>query len=182
MHRLIIVLMLAALSTLGLLPIVSSIGYSAYTKNQAQVPSKVQKEKKAILWTKASGTFEVKMTPQSADEKSEGATVGRFSLDKKFQGDIEGTSKGEMLAVSTLVQGSAGYVAMEQVTGTLNGRTGTFALQHTGTMNRGTPQLSITVVPDSGTGQLVGLTGKMDIKIADGKHFYDFEYSLSEKP
>jgi uncharacterized protein DUF3224 len=182
MHRLLIVLMLAAVSILGSLGEVSSIGYTAYTKNQAQVPSKVQKEKKAILITKASGTFEVKMTPQSADEKAEGATVGKFSLDKKFQGDLEGTSKGEMLAVSTPVQGSAGYVAMEQVTGSLNGRTGTFALQHTGTMNRGTPQLSVTVVPDSGTGQLVGLSGRMDIKIADGKHFYDFEYSLAEKP
>jgi len=181
-HRLFIVLILTAVSILGLLPGVGSIGYDAYTKNQAQVPSKVQKEKKAIMTTHASGTFEVKITPQSPNDKSEGATVGRFSLDKKFQGDLEGTSKGEMLAVSTPVQGSAGYVAMEQVTGMLNGRTGTFALQHTGTMNCGAPQLSVTVVPDSGTGQLVGLAGKMDIKIADGKHFYDFEYTLAETP
>ena len=175
MYRLLIIFVLGALG-------VGTIGYGAYTKNQTQVPSKVQKEKKAIMTTHANGTFEVKMTPQSPDDKSEGATVGKFSLDKKSQGDLEGTSKGEMLAVSTPIQGSAGYVAMEQVTGTLNGRSGTFALQHTGTMTRGAPQLSVTVVPDSGTGQLAGLAGKMDIKIADGKHFYEFEYTLAEKP
>jgi hypothetical protein len=175
MHRLFIILILAAVG-------VSSMGSGAYSKDQRQVPSKVQKGKKAIMRTHANGTFEVKLTPQSPDDKAEGATVGRFSLDKSFKGDLTGTSKGEMLAVSTPVQGSAGYVAMEQVTGTLSGHTGTFALQHTGTMNRGAPQLSVIVVPDSGTGQLVGLAGKMDIKIADGKHFYDFEYTLAETP
>ena len=117
------------------------------------------------------------MTPQSPDE---GAVVGRFLLDKQFHGDLEGTSKGEMLAIGTAVPGSAGYVAMEQVTGTLNGRTGTFALQHTGTMTRGEPLLSVTVVPDSGTGGLEGLSGKLDIKITDGKHFYEFDYDLAE--
>lgn len=131
------------------------------------------------MTTHASGTFAVKMTPQAPDE---GAVVGRFLLDKQFHGDLEGTSKGEMLAISTAVPGSAGYVAMEQITGTLNGRTGTFALQHTGTMTRGTPQLSVTVVPDSGTGELAGLTGKLDIKITDGKHFYEFDYTLAEVP
>ena len=126
----------------------------------------------------ASGTFEVKMTSSTSDANAAASTIGRFSLDKKFHGDLEGTSKGEMLAVSSTVPGSAGYVAMEQVTGTLKGRTGTFALQHTGTMNRGAAQLSVTVVPDSGTGELVGLSGKMDIKITDGKHFYEFDYVL----
>ena len=116
------------------------------------------------------------MTAQPADDTG----VGRFSLDKQFQGDLEGTSKGEMLAVSTAVPGSAGYVAIERVTGSLKGRTGEFALQHTGTMTRGAPQLSVTVVPDSGTGELEGLSGKLDIKIEDGKHFYEFEYSLAE--
>jgi hypothetical protein len=125
----------------------------------------------------ASGTFEVKMMPVS----DENAAVGRFSLDKKFNGDLEGTSKGEMLAISSSVAGSAGYVAMEQVTGTVAGRTGTFALQHTGTMNRGAAQLSVTVVPDSGTGELAGLSGKMEIKITEGKHFYEFEYALDEQ-
>ena len=124
----------------------------------------------------ATGTFEVKMTPQTPDA---GSTVGRFSLDKQFHGDLEGTSKGEMLAVGTAVQGSAGYVAMEQVTGTLNGRSGTFALQHTGSMNRGAPELTVIVVPDSGTGELEGLAGKLEIKIDDGQHFYEFDYALA---
>jgi hypothetical protein len=141
----------------------------------------VQKEKKAIMTTHANGTFEVKMTPQAPDDQSAGAIIGRFSLDKQFRGDLEGTSKGEMLAVGTAIQGSAGYVAMEQITGTLNGRSGTFALQHTGTMTRGAAQLSVTVVPDSGSGELTGLAGKMTIKIDDGKHSYDFDYALAEK-
>ena len=121
----------------------------------------------------ASGTFDVKMTPQATDDQD--AAVGRFSFDKQFHGDLEGTSKGEMLAISGSVPGSAGYVAMERVSGKLNGRAGTFALQHTGTMTRGAAQLSVTVVPDSGTGELVGLSGKLDIKIVEGKHFYEFE-------
>jgi hypothetical protein len=129
--------------------------------------------------THASGEFEVKMTPQPADDKSGAAAVGRFTLAKLFHGDLEGTSKGEMLAVMA-AEGSAGYVAMEQVTGKLNGRSGTFALQHTGTMTRGAPQLSVTVVPDSGTDQLKGLTGKMTIKIDGAKHSYEFEYAIPE--
>jgi len=127
----------------------------------------------------ASGTFEVKMVPQAPAENVGDPTVGRMSLDKQFHGDLEGTSKGEMLAVRSAVEGSAGYVAMERVTGTLGGRSGTFALQHSGTMNRGAPTLSITVVPDSGTGELAGLTGTLSIIIADGKHSYDFEYAFS---
>ena len=130
----------------------------------------------------ASGTFEVKIVPQPADEKVGDPTVGRLSLDKQFHGDLEGTSKGQMLAVGTDVKGSAGYVAMERVAGTLHEHQGTFALQHSGTMTRGTPQLSVTVVPDSGTGQLVGLAGKMEIKIVDGKHLYEFEYTLPDAP
>jgi hypothetical protein len=139
-----------------------------------------QKEKKPLMTTHASGTFDVKTTPQAADDK--GAAIGRFSLDKQFHGDLAGTSKGEMLGMGTAVSGSAGYVAMEQVTGTLNGRTGTFALQHSGTMTRGAFQLNVSVVPDSGTGELVGLSGKMDIKITDGKHFYEFDYSIAPAP
>jgi hypothetical protein len=135
-----------------------------------------QKEKKPLMTTHASGTFDVKMTPQAAEE---GMAVGRFSLDKQFHGDLEGTSKGEMLAISSAVPGSAGYVAIEQVTGKLNGKSGTFALQHTGTMTRGVGQLSITVVPDSGTGELVGLSGKLDIKITEGKHFYEFDFTIA---
>jgi hypothetical protein len=125
----------------------------------------------------ATGTFEVKMKPQT-DENAGDPTIGRMSLDKQFQGDLEATSKGQMLAVQGDVKGSAGYVAIERVIGTLAGRTGTFALQHSGTMNRGVPEQSVTVVPDSGTGELVGLSGRMTIKIADGKHSYEFEYKL----
>jgi len=128
----------------------------------------------------ASGTFEVKLNPQAPDDKVGDPTVGRLSIDKQFHGDLEATSKGEMLAAGTDVEGSAGYVAMERVIGALHGHSGTFALQHSGTLTRGAPQLTITVVPDSGTGQLVGLAGKMTIHIVDGKHLYDFEYTLTE--
>jgi hypothetical protein len=132
------------------------------------------------MTTNASGTFEVKMTPQAGVDKDEDPGVGRYSLDKQFHGDLVGTSKGEMLAVGTAVEGSAGYVAMEQFKGTLNGRGGSFALQHTGTMTRGAAELSVTVVPDSGTDQLAGLAGRVTIKIDAGKHFYEFEYTLDE--
>jgi len=128
----------------------------------------------------ATGTFEVKLNPQAVEEKVGDPTVGRMSIDKQFHGDIEGTSKGQMLVTGTEVQGSAGYVAMERVTSALHGHRGTFALQHSGMMTRGTPQLSVTVVPDSGTGELVGLAGKMTINIVDGKHLYEFEYTLPE--
>jgi hypothetical protein len=125
----------------------------------------------------AKGPFDVKLTPQGP--ATDPAAVGRMSLDKTFHGDIEGTSVGEMLAVRTGVSGSAGYVALERVTGTLAGRKGTFALQHWGLMDKGAPDLKITVVPDSGTGELTGLTGTMTIDIQpDGKHFYALTYAL----
>jgi len=131
----------------------------------------------------ANGTFEVKLVPQKPDNKeAESANLGRMSIDKKFSGDLEATSKGEMLSVMTEIKGSAGYVAIERLSGTLHGRSGTFVLQHSGTMTRGVPEMSVTVVPDSGTGQLVGLVGKMTIKITDGKHFYEFDYTLPETP
>jgi hypothetical protein len=129
--------------------------------------------------TRASGTFEVKVSPQTTDDKGD-PLLGRMSLDKQFHGDLDATSKGEMLSAGTNVKGSAGYVAIERVSGTLQGHKGSFVLQHSGTMTRGVSQLTITVVPDSGTGQLTGLTGKMNINIVDGKHFYDFEYALAE--
>ena len=128
----------------------------------------------------ATGTFDVKITPLDPAFKADDNSVGRYSIDKQFHGDLEATSKGEMLAAQTAVKGSAGYVAMEKVSGTLKGRKGTFILQHSATMNRGTPQLSITVVPDSGTGELTGLTGKMNIIIDNGKHSYDFEYAIED--
>lgn len=124
----------------------------------------------------AGGPFEVKLTPMPDDV--EGANLGRMSIDKQFRGDLEATSKGQMVAAGTAVQGSAGYVALERVSGTLHGRRGTFVLQHSGTMTRGAPELSITVVPDSGTDQLTGLAGRMTITIEHGKHSYDFDYEL----
>jgi hypothetical protein len=127
----------------------------------------------------AKGPFEVKLDPQAPDVKAGGEALSRMLLDKQFHGDLEATSKGTMLAASTKVKGSAGYVAIELVSGALKGQEGTFVLQHSGTMTRGVPQLSITVVPDSGTGELAGLKGKMTIDLMDGKHFYNFEYALS---
>ncbi|MFL6264286.1 MAG: DUF3224 domain-containing protein [Thermoanaerobaculia bacterium] len=126
----------------------------------------------------ARGTFEVKLTPQANGEAGPG--LGRLILDKTFRGDLEATSQGQMLSAGTAVQGSAGYVALERVNGTLQGRGGTFVLQHSGLMDRGKPQLTIVVVPDSGTEELTGLQGTMGITIADGKHSYDFEYTLPE--
>ena len=132
--------------------------------------------------THAQGTFDVKIGPLEAYNKNDGALAGRMSIDKQFHGDLEASSKGEMLTAGTAVKGSAGYVAIERVTGTLNGKSGSFAFQHSGTMNRGAPQLSVTVVPDSGTGQLAGISGRMNIIIAEGKHSYEFDYALAETP
>lgn len=129
----------------------------------------------------ASGTFDVKLVPQT-DVDIGDPTLGRMALDKQFQGDLQASSRGQMLAVHGDVKGSAGYVAMERVIGTLHGRTGSFALQHSGTMTRGLPQLVISVVPDSGTDELLGLAGTLMINIVDGKHFYEFDYTLGETP
>jgi hypothetical protein len=153
------------------------IGSFAHTHTHSPVSNTIQKG--AVMPIHAKGTFEVKLDPQT-DEKISDPTVGRMSIDKQFHGDLEATSKGQMLTAMTDVKGSAGYVAIERVRGTLSGRTGTFALQHTGTMAAGVYQLSVTVVPDSATGQLVGLAGKMAIIITDGKHSYDFEYTLPD--
>jgi len=127
---------------------------------------------------RASGTFEVKVIPQPAEDAVGDPGMSRLLLDKQFQGDLKGTSKGQMLAIGTAVEGSAGYVAIERVTGTLHDRSGTFALQHSGTMTRGAPQLIISVVPDSGTNELVGIAGKMTINIVEGKHLYEFDYTF----
>ena len=126
----------------------------------------------------ARGTFEVKLAPQTTAHEHAGGSLGRLSIDKEFRGDLAGTSKGEMLTAMTSVKESAGYVAIERVTGTLQGRKGSFVLQHSGTMTRGAPSLVITVVPDSGTDELTGLAGTMKIIIAEGKHSYEFEYTL----
>ena len=131
--------------------------------------------------TTVSGEFEVKVNPQKADNaEAEKAGVGRMSLDKRFHGALEATSTGEMLSVMSDVKGSGAYVAIERVTGKLEGRSGSFVLHHRGIMTRGVPQLSVTVAPDSGTGELKGLTGEMTIKITDGNHFYEFSYAIAD--
>ena len=128
---------------------------------------------------RATGPFDVKVTPQPADDYADGTALGRLTLDKSFHGDLEATSRGQMLTGMSSVKGSAGYVAIEKVVGTLGGRRGTFVLQHFATMTRGAPRLEIVVVPDSGTGDLAGLVGTMHIVIAEGgKHFYELDYDF----
>jgi hypothetical protein len=129
---------------------------------------------------KALGTFEVKINPLPPYNNSADAKLARMSIDKQFQGDLDATSQGEMLSAGTDTKGSAGYVAIERVTGRLNDRSGSFALQHNATLNRGTPYLNIVVIPDSGTGELAGLGGTMHIIIDKGKHSYEFEYGFPD--
>jgi hypothetical protein len=127
----------------------------------------------------ATGPFDVKVTAQ--DDKSDDPLLNRMTLDKQYHGDLEATGKGQMLTAGTEVKGSGAYVAIEKVTGTLKGHTGSFVLQHSGTMTQNAPQLSVTIVPDSGTGELKGIAGKMTINIAaGGKHSYDIEYTLPQ--
>jgi len=165
------------------LAIVTTICLTLGHATHAQTQTTIQKG--VTMSSNATGPFEVKIDPQPADEKAGGAPISRMLLDKKFHGDLEATSRGTMLAAGNPAKGNGGYVALENVTGTLKGHTGTFVLQHTATMIHGVPDLSIIVVPDSGTGQLTGISGKMNIIIADGKHSYNFEYTLantSDKP
>ncbi|MBV8464371.1 MAG: DUF3224 domain-containing protein [Burkholderiales bacterium] len=126
----------------------------------------------------ARGTFIVTLLPLEQNALLQGTPLGRMSIDKQFDGDMIGSSKGEMMAIRSPVEGSAGYVAMECVTATLHGRAGSFALQHNGVMTRGAPQLTVTVVPDTGTEQLAGIKGILRIIIEGGKHFYEFDYEL----
>jgi hypothetical protein len=128
---------------------------------------------------KATGTFDVTITPQASDLSPEGPNLGRMSLDKQYHGDLNAAAKGEMITAAGLaVKESAAYSAVERVSGTLHGKRGSFALQHTGIMNRGKPTLTITVVPDSAAGDLTGLTGRMDIIIEGKRHSYVFEYEI----
>ncbi|MBS3799243.1 MULTISPECIES: DUF3224 domain-containing protein [unclassified Pseudoalteromonas] len=127
----------------------------------------------------AIGTFTVTLNPQDAYTTGvDGINLGRMSIDKTFSGDLHGISQGEMLSAMTVVKGSAGYVAIEQVTGTLDGRKGSFVLQHFGTMNQGQDRLVLEVVPDSASGELRGLVGEMRIRIDQGVHHYEFDYRL----
>ncbi len=128
----------------------------------------------------ARGTFTVTITPQPHEEGVGDAGIARMALHKSFIGELEGVAHGQMLAVRTDTPGSAGYVAMDRVTGTLHGRRGSFSLQHSGTMARGAPTLGVTVVPDSGTDELAGIAGTLAIDIRDGQHFYEFAYALPQ--
>ncbi|HEY6349336.1 MAG TPA: DUF3224 domain-containing protein [Candidatus Angelobacter sp.] len=143
---------------------------------QSSSPATVQKESRVTKH--ARGTFEVKLTPQPSDDRAN-EDLGRMTIEKQLHGDLEGAGKGQMLTAGNST-GSGAYVAIERITGTLEGRSGSFILQHRGIMTRGTPDLSITVVPDSGTGQLAGITGTFTIILANGKHSYDFEYTLPQ--
>jgi hypothetical protein len=140
--------------------------------------------KGALMTSQAKGTFEVKVAPLPADEKVKGLTVGRMSIDKSWKGDLEGTSVGEMMtAGSEAVKGSGAYVAMEQMKVSLKGRRGTFVFVHQATMRQNADfHVSIKVVPDSGTGELVGLAGTLTLIIEGGKHSYVFDYTLPALP
>jgi len=135
-------------------------------------------QKAASMTQTAKGSFNVELKPVGEPNVHEGVTLGRMTLSKKFDGDFTGTGQGEMLSALTPVKGSAGYVAIERVDGTLHGRKGSFALQHTGTMHEGAQSLSITIVPASGTGELKGIQGVFKLTITGGKHLYELDYTL----
>jgi len=150
---------------------------------QAQAPAANTPRKDAPMTLHATGAFDAKTTPLPADEATggAGANINRYAIDKQYHGDLEGTSKGEMLGAGDPAKGNAGYVAIERVNGTLHGQSASFALQHSGTMEQGKFQLTVTVVPGSGAGGLAGIAGTMKIIITNGKHSYDFEYTLPAK-
>ena len=155
--------------------------FATYTSALTQSPKTASQAVQNVktMKTVAKGTFEVKMTPLAAEDNVGDATIGRLGMAKTFTGDLDATSKGQMLgSQSEAVKGSGGYVAMERVTGKLNGKSGSFTLQHIGTMQGGKFDLNVAVVPDSGTGELTGIAGTLKIIIEGGKHLYEFEYSL----
>jgi len=157
---------------------VVALGAITYARARTNAPSKSIVQDGAIVTEHASGTFDVKLAPVGEPDNADGLTLGKYSLDKQYHGDLEAVAKGTMLTAGTEVKGSAGYVAIERVTGALKGHKGSFVLQHNGTLTRGAPQQNIVVVPDSGTGQLTGLTGKLTVIIENGNHSYEFDYSL----
>ena len=147
---------------------------------QSTAPRSAGIHQERVVTTVARGTFDVTMKPLPSDEIAEAAALGRMSIQKQLHGDITGSSKGQMLMTSSAVAGSASYVALERVTGTVHGKRGSFSLQHSAWMAGGQQGMTITVVPDSGTEELVGLKGTFLIIVADGKHSYEFEYSLPD--
>jgi hypothetical protein len=151
------------LTTIAVLALTCQLGWTQATKESPKM--------------RAAGAFDVKLSPQQLKDTSD-PNLARITLDKQYHGDLEAIAHGEMLTAATSIQNSAGYVAIEKVTGKLHGKTGTFVLQHSATMNRGTPEMNIIVVPDSGTGELAGLSGRMKIIINGGKHSYEFDYQL----
>ncbi|MGA7078971.1 MAG: DUF3224 domain-containing protein [Terriglobales bacterium] len=155
------------------------LGLSA--KLLAQAPAGKTLPKDAPMTLHAAGAFDAKTTPLPADGAPEGTNISRYAIDKQYHGDLEGTSKGEMLGAGDPAKGNAGYVAIERVNGTLHGRSGSFALQHSGMMEQGKFQLTVTVVPGSGAGGFAGIAGTMTIIITNGKHAYTFDYTLPEK-
>jgi hypothetical protein len=161
--------------------VIGSLAYAVYAAVHTALRDTGQKGA-AVATQHASGRFEVKLVAPGAPDKAEGSTLARMSIDKEYHGGLEATAKGEKLTAGTEVKGSAAYVAIERATGILNGRAGSFVLQHSGTLTRGAPEQNITVVPDSGTGQLVGLAGKLTMLIEDGKHSYEFQYTLPAAP
>jgi hypothetical protein len=164
-------------AAVGAVCAIIALGAITYARARANAPIKSGVQG-AIVTEHASGTFDVKLAPVGEADKGDGSTLGTYSLDKQYHGDLEASAKGTMLTAGTEVKGSAGYVAVERVTGALKGHKGSFALQHNGTLTRGAPQQNIVVVPDSGTGQLTGLTGKLTVIIESGSHSYEFDYSL----
>ena len=148
---------------------------------QAQTPAAPARAKGTEVKSQAVGTFDVKVKPLPEDTKVPGVPVGRFSIDKEWKGDLVGTSKGEMMTTGTAVKGSAGYVAVEAMTVSLKGKSGTFTLMHHATMkNEGDFRMLINVVPDSGTGGLEGIAGNLEIIIEGSKHSYKFDYTRPE--
>jgi hypothetical protein len=157
--------------------VISAIAFVTLTLAASTMMRGQSTAKEGVTTMHAAGPFDVKITPQ--DDNSGDPLLNRMTLEKQYHGDLEATGKGQMLTAGTEVKGSGAYVAIEKISGTLNGRSGSFILQHAGTMAQNVPQLTIVVVPDSGTGELKGLTGKMTIIIAaDGKHSYEIEYKL----
>lgn len=166
-------------SLAALLVVVGSLG-SAQPDPRPGTPDD-QHDPEESAMRHATGEFEVTILPLALDGPAEDPSFARMSLEKQFHGPLDAIGQGQMLSAQTAVAGSAAYVAIERVTGTLEGREGSFALQHAGTMTRGAPELSVRIVPDSGTGELEGLAGTLGIRIEGGKHFYDLEYTLPER-
>jgi hypothetical protein len=164
--------------------VLSCIAGLCYASAAQKQSARHAKQNGATMTFRAKGTFEPTLTPQPPEDKAEGSTLGRMSISKKWHGGLEATSEGQMLTAVTDMKGSAGYVAIERVTGTLNGRRGSFVMQHMGILNRGAAHLTVTAVPDSGTGELAGIAiSNFELKIdPNGKHFYEFDYTLPGKP